>query len=117
MRDIIGEFEKRGVKVLGVVAEDPELLRKYLTFHDTPFRVLNDKAREIIAAYGLLDDSGPPYGIIAKPAYLALDHHGVARYLYISRESSDMPDDREVLEVFDGMLNRDAPGTRRSRFR
>jgi peroxiredoxin len=101
VRDIVEGFEERNVKLLGVITDEPELLRKYLTFHETPLQVLNDVAKEVIAAYGLLDDTGPPRGIISRPAYLVLDGSGVIRFLYLSEESSDFPEDAEIFAALD----------------
>ncbi len=69
IRDIYNEFEKKGIKVLGVSADSPESHKKFKAKYELPFTLLSDKKKEVITMYGgtkrvsyLID----PMGFIAK---------------------------------------------------
>jgi peroxiredoxin len=101
VREVMGEYEKRGAQVLGLTGQDPEELRKYLTFHEMPFLVLNDVELEVIREYGLEDEVGPPRGVIPRPAEIIIDGEGILRFVYVSEESDDFPSDEALFEVLD----------------
>jgi peroxiredoxin len=103
VRDIIEEFVKRDAKVLGISAQDGEELRKYLTFHSMPFTVVNDVNKDVIKAYGLEHDVGPPRGVTARPTGIILDGEGRMRFIYIGAENDDLPLDKDLFEVLDGI--------------
>lgn len=69
IRDVYDEFEKKGIKVLGVSADSPESHKKFKAKYELPFTLLSDKKKEVIKLYGassrisyLID----PMGFIAK---------------------------------------------------
>ena len=95
------ELEKRDAKVLGVTSQDAEELEKYLTFHETPGKIVNDTGKEVMKLYGLEDDVGPPRGVIYNPADIILDREGIMRFVYIWEDSSDYPDDQKMLDLLD----------------
>ncbi|RJP34885.1 MAG: hypothetical protein C4536_01740 [Actinobacteria bacterium] len=101
VREIMEEYEKRDAGVLGLTAQDPEELRKYLTFHVMPFRLLNDVGLGVIRDYGLDDEVGLPRGVIPRPAEIVLDREGIMRFIYVAEESDDFPTDEAIFTVLD----------------
>ncbi len=101
MLGMLEELEKRDTKVLGVTSQDGEELKKYLSFHETAGKVVNDTDKDVMKLYGLEDDVGPPRGVIYTPADIILDRKGIMRFIYIWADSSDYPDDQEMLDILD----------------
>lgn len=101
VRGHIDEFEKRDCRVLGITAEDPELIFKYLKYHEFPFTVLNDGERRVIRSYGIAQETRGSFGTIAWPANMLLDGGGIIRYLFIGQQSSDFPPDELLYEEID----------------
>jgi peroxiredoxin len=103
VRDIIESFRERDTAVLGVTGQDPEELRKYLTFHDMPFEVLLDEGFEVIGLFGLEHDVGPPRGVTARPTGIIVDPEGIMRFIHIGASNDDLPEDEALFEVLDGI--------------
>ena len=101
VRDVIGEFESRNTKVLGVTAQDSEELRKYLEFHEFPFLIINDEDRSVIKAYGIDQETEGQFGTIAQPTNMILDAEGMVRYFYIGEGAADFPEDEDMYEMLD----------------
>jgi len=51
-RDSIGEFAKRGIRVVGVSPDSPASHAKFLKKHSLPFILLSDPERKTLAEYG-----------------------------------------------------------------
>lgn len=103
VRELKDEFEKRDTKILGMTSQDGEELRKYLTFHETPGKILNDSDKEVMQLYGLEDDVGPPRGVIYNPADIIIDRDGIMRFVYVWADSSDYPAEQELFDILDGI--------------
>lgn len=52
LRDNYTEFEKHGVKVLGVNHDSPESHKKFIDKYELPFTLLSDPKKEMIKQYG-----------------------------------------------------------------
>lgn len=106
VRDVSGEFERRDAAVLGVTAQDPELLDRFLDAHEFPYTIVNDADRKVIRDYGIAYDTrdydpASTRGFVANPTDMIVDADGVVRYLYIGENASDFPPDEEIFRALD----------------
>lgn len=69
LRDSWGELQKRGVTVLGVSTDDEKGQKAFREKYNLPFRLLADKDKKVISAFGV----GSTFGFASRTAYLFED--------------------------------------------
>jgi peroxiredoxin Q/BCP len=84
-RDSFAEFERRGIKVLGVSTDDERSHRKFAEKYSLPFTLLADTGHEVADLYGV-------YG---EKQFMGRNYMGVARKTFLIGE------DGRVRKVFD----------------
>lgn len=77
-RDNFSQFEKKGVKVLGVSVDDSESHRKFQDKYKLNFTLVADDSTEISRAYGTLADT------VARRVTYLIDGEGKIAYVYPS---------------------------------
>ncbi len=100
-RDSFAEFEKRGIKVLGVSPDSEKSHQKFVAKYDLPYTLLADKDHVIADAYGV-------YG---QKKFMGRTYMGVIRSTFLIDEKGKIkkvfekvkPDEhaREVLDAFE----------------
>ena len=96
-----GEFEKRGVRLLGVAVQKRSRLKAYLAAHPMPFPLLADENREVAKAWGVYVAFNYESFRIARPATFYLDPEGIVRYVHVGKNQFDRPAPESVLKAID----------------
>lgn len=55
-RDAIAEYEKAGIKIIGISADSVESHKKFATKYNLPFTLLADPMKKAIEAFGALEE-------------------------------------------------------------
>jgi methyl-accepting chemotaxis protein len=101
IREIYPEFEKRGARVVVIMAESLARMQEFLDKHKYPFPVLSDVRREVVKAYGVYVRVNFESVNISRPSEVILDKDGIVKYIYIGRIQTDFPTDDEIFAVLD----------------
>jgi peroxiredoxin len=129
------QFEARGVQIVAVSVDPPEITRQHALKQGYTYTFLSDEKREVIRLYDLVhrdlsrekrihremrdapdrrrDDNpkgGPEEGGIARPAEFLIDSTGTVRWVNLTDDFRVRARPEDVLQVFDG-LQRAAVGT------
>jgi peroxiredoxin len=99
------EFEKRGVRLLGVVVQKQLRLKAYLASNPMPFPLLADEHREVAKSWGVYVSFNYESFRIARPATFLIDPEGIIRYVHVGKNQFDRPSPRAVLAAVDMKLD------------
>jgi mycoredoxin-dependent peroxiredoxin len=84
----LSEFDARGIRVVGISVDSPEVNRRQSQKLGYTFPLLSDPKAEVIRRYDLLHAGAGPKGAdIARPAEFLIDSTGTVRWV-ISRKIS-----------------------------
>ncbi|MBI1748874.1 MAG: redoxin domain-containing protein [Acidobacteria bacterium] len=98
------EFEARGVRVVGVSVDAPEVTRRHAQKQGYTYAFLSDEKREVIRRYDTLHaKAGPGESDIARPAEFLIDPAGTIRWVNLTEDWRVRARPDEVLRVFDGL--------------
>jgi glutaredoxin-dependent peroxiredoxin len=89
-------WDEAGVRVLGISVDSPFALARFAQVCDAEFPLLSDFNREACTAFGVRNDDF--YGMegVANRSVFLVDGEGIVRYVWISEDSSRLPDLEEV---------------------
>ncbi|MDX1748127.1 MAG: peroxiredoxin, partial [Halobacteriales archaeon] len=96
-RDVYGEFEERGMDVVGISTDSVEELASFADEHDLPFVLLSDEAGEVAKAFGTFkrtEVQGQTYEIASRRTFLIED--GVVERVY--EDVTPVEHAREILD-------------------
>ena len=85
IRDVYGEFQRRGAVVLGVSRDDAESHRRFREKYGLPFSLLSDADHEVSEAYGVWGERknyGKTYMGIKRSTFVIDREGNVAKALY-----------------------------------
>ena len=100
----LGEFDARGVRVVVISNDPPEVNRPHRDKHGYTFPLLSDPACEVIRRYDLLHPGGGPGGTdISRPAEFLIDATGTVRWVNLTESATVRARPGEVLKAFDAM--------------
>ncbi len=99
LRDEIGRFQEKGVKVLGISADSPWSHRSWAEERGINFPLLSDFNKEVIEEYGVKNAAG-----FAERAYFVVDREGVVRARKIESSPRDQPEVEAVLDDLERVL-------------
>jgi peroxiredoxin len=75
------EFEARGIRLVGISVDPPEINRRQSQKRGYTFPLLSDPNAKVIRRYDVLHPgAGPKGGDIARPAEFLLDSNGIVRW-------------------------------------
>jgi len=94
------EFEKRDTLVVAIGPEKAEAFRKYWEKNDLPFIGLPDEKNSVLKLYG---QQVKLFKLGRMPAQMIVDRQGVLRYVHYGHSMEDIPENRELLELLDGL--------------
>jgi peroxiredoxin Q/BCP len=97
------EFIIRQVQVVVVGPDSPEAFKGYWEKNDLPFTGLPDPKASVLKLFGQ-EVKIFKYGRL--PAQVIVDKHGIARYVHYGHSMADIPDNKELLDIFD-QLNKE----------
>ena len=80
-----------------VVAQDSDVVRRYIEETGLPFNILVDKSRDVLKAYGVWHPVGLLSWNIARPALFVIDPTGAIRYSFIADRQDEFPTHEEIL--------------------
>jgi peroxiredoxin len=106
IREIYGEFERRGTAVTGIVAQKMSKVREYLEDNPYPFPILVDEKRLVVRDYGVFVKGNFESYNIARPSVFILDGEGIIRYIYVGYHQLDYPGDEELLRALSEIRSR-----------
>jgi len=102
----LSEFEARGVRVVGISVDPPEISRRQSQKLGYSFPLLSDPKAKIIRRYDVLHPGAGPKGAdIARPAEFLLDSSGVVRWVNLTDNIAVRARPEQVL----GALNQIQP--------
>ena len=102
----LSEFDARGVRVVGISVDPPEINRRQSQKQGYTFPLLSDPKTKIIRRYDVLHPGAGPKGAdIPRPAEFILDSNGVVRWVNLTENIAVRARPEQVLEV----LNRLTP--------
>ncbi len=100
LRQDYAEFEKRGVVILVIGADEARAFSRFWQDHHLPFRGLPDPTHEVLRLYG---QEGNWLRLGRMPAQIIVDHLGVIRFVHYSEAMYAIPSNAELLAVIDNL--------------
>jgi peroxiredoxin len=94
------EFEARGIRVVGISVDPPEINRRQSQKRGYTFPLLSDPNAKVIRRYDVLHPGAGPKGAdIARPAEFILDSNGVVRWVNLTENIAVRARPEQVLEA------------------
>jgi peroxiredoxin len=98
----LSEFEARGVRVVGISVDPPEVNRRQSQKLGYTFSLLSDPDARVIRHYEVLHPGAGPKGSdIARPAEFLLDSNGIVRWVNLTENIAVRARPEQVLEAFE----------------
>jgi len=105
----LSEFDARGIRVVGISVDSPEVNRRQSQKLGYTFPPLSDPNAEVIRRYDLLHAGAGPKGAdIARPAEFLIDSTGTIRWVNLTKNIAVRARPEQVLKAFDEMGERAA---------
>jgi peroxiredoxin len=96
----LAEFEARGVRVVGISVDPPEINRRQSQKLGYAFPLLSDTKAEVIRRYDVLHSGAGPKGAdVARPAEFLLDSNGVVRWVNLTENIAIRARPEQVFEA------------------
>jgi mycoredoxin-dependent peroxiredoxin len=100
----LSEFDARGIRVVGISVDSPEINRRRSQKLGYTFPLLSDPKAQVIRRYDVLHPGAGPKGAdIARPAEFLIDSSRVVRWVNLTENIAVRARPEQVLGVFDGM--------------
>jgi peroxiredoxin len=98
----LSEFDARGVRVVGISVDTPEINRRQRQRFGFKFPLLTDENARVIRRYDVLHPGAGPKGAdIARPAEFLVDSTGTIRWVNLTESIMVRARPSQVLEAFD----------------
>ncbi len=107
----LDEFKARGVQVVAVSVDPPEVTRKHCEKQGYTYIFLSGANRAVIRRYDLVHKGGGPGGDIARPAEFLIDSTGAIRWVNLTDDYRVRARPEQILQVLDN-LRQTAPARR-----
>ena len=96
----LSEFDARGIRVVGISVDPPEVNRRQSQKLGYTFPFLSDPEAKIIRRYDVLHPGAGPKGEdIARPAEFLLDSSGIVRWVNLTENIAVRARPEQVLEA------------------
>lgn len=100
----LGEFSRRGVRLVAISVDPPEVTRDECGKRGYAFTFLSDPKAETIHRYDLVHaGGGPDKEDISRPAEFLVDSSGTVRWVNLTESIVVRARPEEVLKAFDGL--------------
>jgi peroxiredoxin len=97
----LGELESRGIQVVAISVDTPEINRRQRQKLGYTYTFLSDPKAEVIRRYDLLHrGAGPKRTDIARPAEFLIDSSGIIRWVNLTENIAARARPEQVLEAF-----------------
>jgi peroxiredoxin len=100
-RDRMANFEDVDAAVYGISVDLPFTLNEFRRQHDLNFGLLSDENRELITAYGVVDEFSPLDMRVATRAVFVVDGDGRVTYEWVADNPKQEPDYEAVQAAAD----------------
>jgi peroxiredoxin len=98
----LSEFDARGVRVVGISVDPPEINKRHSQKLGYTFQLLSDPDTKVIRRYDVLHPGAGPKGAdIARPAEFLLDSNGIVRWVNLTENIAVRARPEQVLKAFD----------------
>jgi mycoredoxin-dependent peroxiredoxin len=102
----LSEFDARGIRVVGISVDTPEINQRQCQKRGYTFPLLSDPKAEVIRRYGVLHPrAGPKHEDIARPAEFLVDSTGTVRWVNLTENIAVRARPKEVLRAFEQSRN------------
>lgn len=102
----MGEFQARGVRIVAVSVDPPEVTREHNAKQGYTYTFLSDETHEVIRRYDLLHENGGPGGDISRSVEFLIDAGGTIRWANLTDDYRVRLRPEDVLKVLDGFVRR-----------
>jgi peroxiredoxin len=100
----LSEFDARGIRVVGISVDPPEINRRQSQKRGYTFPLLSDPKAQVIRRYDVLHPgAGPKSANVARPAEFLIDSSRVVRWVNLTDNIAVRARPEQVLSAFDGM--------------
>jgi peroxiredoxin len=98
----LSEFDARGIRVVGISVDPPEINQRQSQKLRYTFPLLSDPKAEVIRRYDVLHRGAGPKGAdVARPAEFLVDASGVVRWVNLTDSIAVRARPGQVLTAFD----------------
>jgi len=98
----LSEFDARGIRIVGISVDPPEINRRQSQKLGYTFLLLSDPKAEVIRRYDVLHHGAGPKGAdIARPAEFLIDSNDVVRWVNLTENIAVRARPDQVLDAFD----------------
>ena len=95
------EFDARGIRIVGISVDSPEINRRQSQKLGYTFPLLSDPKAEVIRRYDVLHRGAGPKGTdIARPAEFLVDSSGAVRWVNLTDNIAVRARPEQVLDAF-----------------
>ena len=103
----LAEFEARGIRVVGISVDPPEINRRQSQKLGYTFPLLSDSKAGVIRRYDLLHPGEGPKGAdVARPAEFLIDSNGIVRWVNLTDNIAVRARPEQVLSAFNQLSPR-----------
>jgi len=97
----LSDFDARGIRIVGISVDPPEINRRQSQKVGYTFPLLSDPNAEVIRRYDVLHPgAGPKGGDIARPAEFLIDSNGMVRWVNLTENIAVRAGSEQVLDAF-----------------
>jgi peroxiredoxin len=97
----LSEFDARGIRVVGISVDPPEINRRQSQKLGYTFPLLSDPKTEVIRRYDVLHPgAGPKSADIARPAEFLIDSSRIVRWVNLTENIAVRARPEQVLSAF-----------------
>jgi peroxiredoxin len=98
----LSDFDARGIRVVGISVDPPEINRRQSQKRGYTFPLLSDPRAEVIRRYDVLHPGAGPKGAdIARPAEFLIDSNGMVRWVNLTENIAVRARPEQVFDAFD----------------
>lgn len=102
----LSEFAARGVRIVAVSVDPPEVTREHNAKQGYTYTFLSDEKHEVIRRYDLLHENGGPGGDISRSAEFLIDANGTIRWVNLTDDYRVRLRPGQFLRILDGFGRR-----------
>ena len=97
----LSDFDARGIRVVGISVDAPEINRRQSQKLGYTFPLLSDPKAEVIRRYDVLHPGAGPKGAdIARPAEFLIDSSRIVRWVNLTENIAVRAQPEQVLSAF-----------------
>ena len=97
----LSDFDARGIRIVGISVDPPEINRRQSQKVGYTFPLLSDPNAEVIRRYDVLHPGAGPKGAdIARPAEFLIDSNGMVRWVNLTENIAVRARPEQVLDAF-----------------